>query len=166
MDENSNEKSEKEESEKECKSESMEKINFLNALGLITTATCSELQNKRAERKRRSTANPHFVYSNLELPTVNILSKYIHILYCSMNRVRLSYIYFISETKKTLVPAIWKCSSNSTNNGTFERTVASTGESCTTEINVTASVENCVEIFDSSSKVYHTTEYSSKRNGK
>ncbi|XP_034170927.2 uncharacterized protein LOC117600068 [Osmia lignaria lignaria] len=69
MDENSNEKSEKEESEKECKAESMEKINFLNALGLITTATCSELQNKRAERKRRSTANPHFVYSNLELPT-------------------------------------------------------------------------------------------------
>ncbi|XP_003702329.1 uncharacterized protein LOC100876648 [Megachile rotundata] len=69
MDENSNEKSEKEDSEKDCKVESIEKINFLNALGLITTATCSELQNKRAERKRRSTANPHFIYSSVEVPT-------------------------------------------------------------------------------------------------
>ena len=69
MDENSNERSEKEEPEKECKVELIEKINFLNALGLITTATCAELQNKRAERKRRSTANPHFVYSSLEVPT-------------------------------------------------------------------------------------------------
>ncbi|KAK9297892.1 hypothetical protein QLX08_008551 [Tetragonisca angustula] len=70
MDENSNEKSEKEEPEA-CKVESTEKINFLNNLGLITTKTCAELQNKRAERKRRSTANPQFVYSNLEVPTVN-----------------------------------------------------------------------------------------------
>ncbi|CAK9826064.1 PHD finger protein 21A [Anthophora retusa] len=69
MDENSNEKSEKEETEKESKFESTEKINFLSALGLITTATCAELQNKRAERKRRSTANPQFVYSSLEVPT-------------------------------------------------------------------------------------------------
>ena len=71
MDENSNEKSEKEEPEA-CKVESTEKINFLNNLGLITTKTCAELQNKRAERKRRSTANPQFVYSNLEVPTVNV----------------------------------------------------------------------------------------------
>ncbi|XP_076282663.1 uncharacterized protein LOC143210071 [Lasioglossum baleicum] len=69
MDENSNEKSEKEESEKECKLELTEKINFLSALGLITTSTCAELQNRRAERKRRSTANPQFVYSSLEVPT-------------------------------------------------------------------------------------------------
>nr|XP_031846342.1 uncharacterized protein LOC116432947 [Nomia melanderi] len=69
MDENSNEKSEKEESEKECKVELTEKINFLSALGLITTSTCAELQNRRAERKRRSTANPQFVYSSLEVPT-------------------------------------------------------------------------------------------------
>ncbi|XP_043518049.1 uncharacterized protein LOC122532920 isoform X2 [Frieseomelitta varia] len=68
MDENSNEKSEKEEPEA-CKVESTEKVNFLNNLGLITTKTCAELQNKRAERKRRSTANPQFVYSNLEVPT-------------------------------------------------------------------------------------------------
>ncbi|XP_053999379.1 uncharacterized protein LOC128887468 [Hylaeus anthracinus] len=69
MDENSNEKSEKEESEKECKVETFEKINFLSALGLITTVTCAELQNRRAERKRRSTANPQFVYSSLDVPT-------------------------------------------------------------------------------------------------
>ncbi|KAK1131368.1 hypothetical protein K0M31_017653 [Melipona bicolor] len=68
MDENSNEKSEKEEPEA-CKVESTEKVDFLNNLGLITTKTCAELQNKRAERKRRSTANPQFVYSNLEVPT-------------------------------------------------------------------------------------------------
>ncbi|KZC07464.1 PHD finger protein 21A, partial [Dufourea novaeangliae] len=69
MDENSNEKSEKEEPVKECKQELTEKINFLSALGLITTSTCAELQNRRAERKRRSTANPQFVYSSLEVPT-------------------------------------------------------------------------------------------------
>ncbi|XP_078048983.1 uncharacterized protein LOC144476195 [Augochlora pura] len=69
MDENSNEKSEKEESEKDCKLELTEKITFLSALGLITTSTCAELQNRRAERKRRSTANPQFVYSSLEVPT-------------------------------------------------------------------------------------------------
>ncbi|XP_076759980.1 uncharacterized protein LOC143428753 isoform X2 [Xylocopa sonorina] len=69
MDENSNEKSEKEEPKKECKVDSTAKMNFLNALGLITTTTCAELQNKRAERKRRSTANPQFVYSSLEVPT-------------------------------------------------------------------------------------------------
>lgn len=68
MDENSNEKSEKEEPEA-CKVESTEKVDFLNNLGLITTKTCAELQNKRAERKRRSTANPQFVYTNLEVPT-------------------------------------------------------------------------------------------------
>ncbi|XP_076236108.1 uncharacterized protein LOC143180333 [Calliopsis andreniformis] len=69
MDENSNEKSEKEEPEKERKADSIQKINFLGALGLITTVSCAELQNKRAERKRRSTANPQFVYSSLEVPT-------------------------------------------------------------------------------------------------
>lgn len=71
MDENSNEKSEKDDPD-DCKIESTEKINFLNALGLITTTTCAELQNKRAERKRRSTANPQFVYSSLEVPTVSV----------------------------------------------------------------------------------------------
>ncbi|XP_026675112.1 uncharacterized protein LOC108631907 isoform X2 [Ceratina calcarata] len=73
MDENSNEKSVKEEmeevEEKECKVDSPEKIEFLISLGLITITTCTELQNKRAERKRRSTANPQFVYSSLEVPT-------------------------------------------------------------------------------------------------
>ncbi|KAG7198632.1 hypothetical protein KM043_005991 [Ampulex compressa] len=67
MDENSNEK--QEEPEKECKIDSPEKLNFLSALGLITTVRYAELQNKRAERKRRSTANPQFVYSSLEVPT-------------------------------------------------------------------------------------------------
>lgn len=58
-----------EEPKKEVKVQSTEKLNFLCALGLITTFTYTEMQNKRAERKRRSTANPQFVYSSLEVPT-------------------------------------------------------------------------------------------------
>ncbi|KAM0735542.1 PHD finger protein 21A [Formica fusca] len=65
MDENSDEKQE-EEKQKEHKTESMEKEDFLDCLGLITQARCTELQNRRVERKRRSTANPHFIY-----PTYN-----------------------------------------------------------------------------------------------
>ncbi|KAK0095652.1 hypothetical protein PV326_007773 [Microctonus aethiopoides] len=42
---------------------------FLGNLALITASKFSELQNKRAERKRRSTANPQFVYSNWDIPT-------------------------------------------------------------------------------------------------
>ncbi|XP_031782325.1 uncharacterized protein LOC100680516 isoform X2 [Nasonia vitripennis] len=42
---------------------------FMGRLGLITRARLVELQNKRAERKRRSTANSHFVYNNWEVPT-------------------------------------------------------------------------------------------------
>ncbi|KMQ92984.1 phd finger protein 21a, partial [Lasius niger] len=62
MDENSDEKQE-EEKQKEYKIKSTEKENFLSCLGLITQARCTELQNRRVERKRRSTANPHFVYT-------------------------------------------------------------------------------------------------------
>lgn len=65
MDENSDEKQE-EEKQKEYKIESTEKENFLSCLGLITQERCAELQNRRVERKRRSTANPHYVY-----PTFN-----------------------------------------------------------------------------------------------
>ena len=66
-DENSNEKQDIEE---ECKAEYLMQLSFLGSLGLITTTKCTELQNRRAERKRRSTANPQFVYSNWELPSV------------------------------------------------------------------------------------------------
>lgn len=42
-----------------------EKINFLSALGLATRDAIAELQNRRVERKRRSTANhTQFVYGN------------------------------------------------------------------------------------------------------
>lgn len=70
IDENSNEKQEIVEREPEIEGDD-DKLNFLNNLGLITGSKYIELQNKRAERKRRSTANPQFVYSNLDLPTVN-----------------------------------------------------------------------------------------------
>lgn len=72
MDENSDEKQE-EEKQKEQKSESMEIEDFLGCLGLITQARCAELQNRRVERKRRSTANPHFVYPTYnQQPSVSI----------------------------------------------------------------------------------------------
>ncbi|XP_018375114.1 PREDICTED: uncharacterized protein LOC108768916 isoform X3 [Trachymyrmex cornetzi] len=48
---------------------SAEKCYYLNCLGLITKSKFIELQNRRVERKRRSTANPHFVYSMLEQPS-------------------------------------------------------------------------------------------------
>ncbi|XP_063908138.1 PHD finger protein 21A-like isoform X2 [Zophobas morio] len=37
---------------------------FLNNFGLVTHDVYKEMQNKRVERKRRSTANPHFLYGN------------------------------------------------------------------------------------------------------
>ncbi|EFN84140.1 PHD finger protein 21A [Harpegnathos saltator] len=65
MDENSNKK---EETKEEYEDEIMNKEFFLRTLELITKEIALELQNKRAERKRRSTANPHFVYSMVEQP--------------------------------------------------------------------------------------------------
>ncbi|XP_076860945.1 PHD finger protein 21B isoform X8 [Brachyhypopomus gauderio] len=48
------------------KTEDPEKIAFMVALGLVTTEHLEEIQTKRQERKRRSTANP--AYSNLFEP--------------------------------------------------------------------------------------------------
>ncbi|XP_077264852.1 uncharacterized protein LOC143898926 isoform X1 [Temnothorax americanus] len=67
LDENSDDK--QEEVQKEHDIESPEKYNYLNCLGLITKSKCMELQNRRVERKRRSTANPQFVYSMFEQPS-------------------------------------------------------------------------------------------------
>ncbi|CAG9854222.1 unnamed protein product [Phyllotreta striolata] len=39
-------------------------LEFLNYFCLATHEAYKEMQNKRAERKRRSTANPHFLYGN------------------------------------------------------------------------------------------------------
>lgn len=54
----------------ECKSDGLQ-VNFLGNLGLITAIKFSELQNRRVERKRRSTADPQFDYSNWDIPSVN-----------------------------------------------------------------------------------------------
>ncbi|XP_066488646.1 PHD finger protein 21B [Tiliqua scincoides] len=48
---------------KKKKEENPEKISFMVALGLVTTEYLEEIQSKRQERKRRSTANP--AYSGL-----------------------------------------------------------------------------------------------------
>uniref|UniRef100_A0A673ZGU0 PHD finger protein 21B-like n=1 Tax=Salmo trutta TaxID=8032 RepID=A0A673ZGU0_SALTR len=51
---------------KKQKDEDPEKMSFMVALGLVTTETLEEIQIKRQERKRRSTANP--AYSGLVQP--------------------------------------------------------------------------------------------------
>lgn len=72
MDENSNENQEETQQEEQDDVESAEQQSFMYILGLITKSKFIELQNKRVERKRRSTANPQFVYSMLEQPSVSV----------------------------------------------------------------------------------------------
>ncbi|KAJ8679310.1 hypothetical protein QAD02_015097 [Eretmocerus hayati] len=45
-----------------------DQTSFLGRLNLITNDQLAELQKKRSERKRRSTASSHFVYTNWEQP--------------------------------------------------------------------------------------------------
>ncbi|XP_044586725.1 mucin-5AC-like isoform X2 [Cotesia glomerata] len=47
----------------------LQQTEFLDKLGLITISNFDKLQSKKAERKRRSRANPQFVCSTWELPT-------------------------------------------------------------------------------------------------
>ncbi|XP_077325494.1 PHD finger protein 21B isoform X3 [Lithobates pipiens] len=56
---------------KKKKEENPEKIAFMVALGLVTTEHLEEIQSKRHERKRRSTANP--AYSGLLEPEDEII---------------------------------------------------------------------------------------------
>uniref|UniRef100_A0A2K6SWZ2 PHD finger protein 21B n=1 Tax=Saimiri boliviensis boliviensis TaxID=39432 RepID=A0A2K6SWZ2_SAIBB len=57
--------------------ENPEKIAFMVALGLVTTEHLEEIQNKRQERKRRSTANP--AYSGLlETERKRLASSYLN----------------------------------------------------------------------------------------
>lgn len=59
-------------------------IDFLGRVGLCTHDVFKELQNKRVERKRRSTANPHFLYGNTKCKwdqAVSINNKQINIAY-------------------------------------------------------------------------------------
>lgn len=72
MDENSNKKQET----KEKRRDELSQENFLRCLLLITNEKALELQNKRTERKRRSTANPQFVYSMAEQPAVSIYWRF------------------------------------------------------------------------------------------
>lgn len=49
------------------------KLQLMSALGLMTREALSELQNRRGERKRRTTANPHFSNAALEEKRRNAL---------------------------------------------------------------------------------------------
>lgn len=51
----------------------LQQTEFLDKLGLITISNFDKLQSKKAERKRRSRANPQFVCSTWELPTVKFI---------------------------------------------------------------------------------------------
>ncbi|XP_076370045.1 PHD finger protein 21A-like isoform X2 [Tachypleus tridentatus] len=51
---------------KQTQAEEQKKADFMSALGLVTKDTLSELQNKKVERKRRTTANPQFSNAALE----------------------------------------------------------------------------------------------------
>lgn len=48
------------------KPQDVSQAEFLSYFSLATHEVYKEMQNKRAERKRRSTANPHFLYGNKE----------------------------------------------------------------------------------------------------
>ncbi|XP_062838025.1 PHD finger protein 21B isoform X1 [Anolis carolinensis] len=62
---------------KKKKEETPEKIAFMVALGLVTTEYLEEIQSKRQERKRRSTANP--AYSGLlETERKRLASNYLN----------------------------------------------------------------------------------------
>ncbi|NXO02181.1 PF21B protein, partial [Rhinopomastus cyanomelas] len=62
---------------KKKKEENPEKIAFMVALGLVTTEHMEEIQSKRQERKRRSTANP--AYSGLlETERKRLASNYLN----------------------------------------------------------------------------------------
>ncbi|XP_034249085.1 uncharacterized protein LOC117649971 [Thrips palmi] len=45
--------------------ETRKKLQFMTALSLVTREVLTELKNRRTERKRRSTANPHFLYGSI-----------------------------------------------------------------------------------------------------
>jgi hypothetical protein len=50
--------------------EERKKLEFMTSLGLVTPNSLKEMQNKRTERKRKSTANPQFVYGHFEQENV------------------------------------------------------------------------------------------------
>lgn len=53
--------------------EERRKEHFLAALGLVTKAALSEIQNKKGERKRRTTANPQFSNAAIEAKRISAL---------------------------------------------------------------------------------------------
>ncbi|KAJ6668441.1 hypothetical protein lerEdw1_011923 [Lerista edwardsae] len=99
---------------KKKKEENPEKISFMVALGLVTTEYLEEIQNKRQERKRRSTANP--AYSGL-LETENEIS---HDEYCSACKhsanlqscgtcPRAYHLHCLDPPLKSVPKGIWVC---------------------------------------------------------
>uniref|UniRef100_G1KRG8 PHD finger protein 21B n=1 Tax=Anolis carolinensis TaxID=28377 RepID=G1KRG8_ANOCA len=100
---------------KKKKEETPEKIAFMVALGLVTTEYLEEIQSKRQERKRRSTANP--AYSGL-LETEKRIAN--HEDYCSACKhganlqpcgtcTRAYHLNCLDPPLKTAPKGVWVC---------------------------------------------------------
>ncbi|XP_074757861.1 PHD finger protein 21B isoform X3 [Athene noctua] len=99
---------------KKKKEENPEKIAFMVALGLVTTEHLEEIQSKRQERKRRSTANP--AYSGL-LETENEIHHDEHCTACKRGVnlqpcgtcPRAYHLNCLDPPLKTAPKGIWVC---------------------------------------------------------
>ncbi|XP_013396066.1 PHD finger protein 21A isoform X2 [Lingula anatina] len=68
--------------------EQRQKVEYMASLELITQDTLKELQNRRSERKRRSTANPQFSYGNFEPERKKVTATYLSPLMQGVKRPR------------------------------------------------------------------------------
>uniref|UniRef100_A0A8C4IZB9 PHD finger protein 21B n=2 Tax=Dromaius novaehollandiae TaxID=8790 RepID=A0A8C4IZB9_DRONO len=99
---------------KKKKEENPEKIAFMVALGLVTTEHLEEIQSKRQERKRRSTANP--AYSGL-LETENEIHHDEHCTACKRGVnlqpcgtcPRAYHLNCLDPPLKTAPKGVWVC---------------------------------------------------------
>ncbi|PKU38582.1 phd finger protein hypothetical protein [Limosa lapponica baueri] len=98
---------------KKKKEENPEKIAFMVALGLVTTEHLEEIQSKRQERKRRSTANP--AYSGLlETERKRLASNYLNNpLFLSTRAILLLLLAYhlncLDPPLKTAPKGVWVC---------------------------------------------------------
>lgn len=67
--------------------------------GLVTREVLAELQNKRSERKRRSTANPHFLYGNIleQVIIINIFNSSLLIFFHLFFYEHSLYLFFLCK---------------------------------------------------------------------
>uniref|UniRef100_A0A8B9XYT4 PHD finger protein 21B n=1 Tax=Bos mutus grunniens TaxID=30521 RepID=A0A8B9XYT4_BOSMU len=103
--------SNKRKEERPSSQENPEKIAFMVALGLVTTEHLEEIQSKRQERKRRSTANP--AYSGLlETERKRLASNYLNtplFLTARANEDPCWKLRYLDPPLKTAPKGMWVC---------------------------------------------------------